>query len=476
MAATTQYDAIIIGSGQGGGPLANAFAKAKKRTALIEKVHIGGCCVNEGCTPTKTMIASGRVAYLAHRAPDYGVQIPSQKGEKNEIAVNMTRVRQRKDDIVNAFRTGVEKGLKESGVDVLCGEASFVDAKTLKVAMLDGSEKLIRGHHIVINTGARPAHPKTEGIEKIESGRVLDSTSIQELDEVPRHLVIIGGGYVGVEFGQLFRRLGSDVTIVQRHTRILPREDPDIADTLLDILREDGVAVYTETTAAGVLSSSPEGFSLLLKTKFGMKTLTGATHLLLAAGRVPNTDALNTEAAGIKTDGKGYIVCNEFLETSVPLIYGMGDVKGPPAFTHISYDDFRILKSSLLPSDSRLSIADRLVPNVVYTDPQLAHVGLHEHEAREKHPEKKIMTAAMPMSSVARALETDETRGMMKAVVDGVTGQILGFSCLGPEGGELMSVVEVAMIGHLPYQKLESAVFAHPSFAESLNNLWGFLK
>ncbi|KAB8217910.1 hypothetical protein BDV33DRAFT_232443 [Aspergillus novoparasiticus] len=479
MATTAQYDAIIIGSGQGGTPLAKALAGANKKTALIEKEHIGGCCINEGCTPTKTMIASGRVAHLIRRGPDYGIHVPYQIGPKNEFTVSMNKIRQRKRDIVSSFRSGSEKGLEAAGVDILRGEATFIDAHSLNVILPDGSHKALRGDKFVVNVGCRPAPPRLDGLESIGKDRVLDSTSIQELGELPEHLVVIGGGYVGVEFGQLFARLGSKVTIVHRGAQLLSREDKEVAAEVLDILRDEKLTIYLEARATSLASAPAETFSLSIATKGGNEIATNVTHLLFATGRVPNTDRLNLGAAGVEVDVKGYIKCNEFLETSVPSIYALGDVKGPPAFTHISYDDFRILKGSLF-SDSRAhsgpSVKDRLVPYVVYTDPQLGHVGLHEGEARERYPRMKILTATMPMSYVARALETDEPRGMMKAVVNADDGQILGFTCLGTEGGELMSIVEVAMIAKLPYWKLQDAVFAHPAFAESLNNLWQFLK
>ncbi|OOF93400.1 hypothetical protein ASPCADRAFT_173141 [Aspergillus carbonarius ITEM 5010] len=457
MTTPTTYDTIIIGSGQGGTPLARAVALAHPthKTALIEREHIGGCCVNEGCTPTKTMIASGRVAYLS--------------------------LRQRKRDIVGEFRAGSEKRLKDAGVDVLMGEASFVDGKTMVVVDQEGGgERVVRGEKIVINTGCRPVGAVLDGLERVGKERVLDSTRIMELGVVPGHLVVVGGGYIGVEFGQLFRRLGARVTLVHRGGQLLPREDGELAGLLGGILKEDGVEVMLETRPVGVVDVVQDGgFDVRVSTRTGEEVVKGVTHILFATGRVPNTERLNAGAAGVKLDEKGYVVTDEFLRTSASSIFAIGDVKGPPSFTHISYDDFRVIKSSLLESKdpgSRPSITDRIVPYVVYTDPQFGHVGLHEHEARQKFPNKKILTAQMPMSYVARALETDESRGAMKAVVDGDTGSILGFSCLGAEGGELMSVVQTAMMGNLPYQKLQDAVFAHPTFAESLNNLWGFLQ
>jgi pyruvate/2-oxoglutarate dehydrogenase complex dihydrolipoamide dehydrogenase (E3) component len=477
MSTPTKYDAIVIGSGQAGTPLAGAFAKAGQKTALIERTHIGGCCVNEGCTPTKTMVASGRAAYLARRGQDYGIHTAGSPPGQNSLTVDMLKVRQRKRDIVDSFRGGNENRTKDAGVDVLMGEASFVNHQTISVKMNDGTEKRVTGKQIFINTGERPAPPKLEGLEKIDQTRILDSTSVQELDVVPEHLVVIGGGYVGVEFAQLFRRLGAEVTIVQRGKQLLPREDKEVADTLLEILKEDGLTIHLESTAFSISPSSTRSFNLKIQTKGGEKAVSG-THILFAAGRIPNTEALNLSAAGITTNSRGYIVSNDFLETSAPSIYVLGDVKGPPAFTHISYDDFRIIRANVLSlsaNSTKLSTKDRLVPYVVYTDPQLGHIGLHEHEARVKFPERKIKTAKMPMSYVARALETDESRGMMKAVIDSETGHILGFTCLGIEGGEVMSIVQMAMMGGVSYEKLRDAVWAHPALAESLNNIWGFL-
>ncbi|KAL1962097.1 hypothetical protein VTN77DRAFT_564 [Rasamsonia byssochlamydoides] len=481
--AVDTYDAIIIGSGQGGTPLANAFATAGRKTALIEREHLGGCCTNEGCTPTKTIVASGRVAYLTRRGQDFGVHTNTSISSKNDVIIDLLTMRQRRRHIVSKFRGRIEGRAVEAGVDVLFGEARFIDSHTLNVRMTDGgnnrTERVVQGQTIFINTGGRPSLPKLKGIETIDRSRVLDSTSAQELDALPAHLVVIGGGYVGVEFAQFYHQLGVPVTIVQRAGQLLPREDRDIAQALQDLLREDGLTVYVDATTTSISPSpsSSETFDLAIRFNEGARTITG-THILFAAGRVPNTDMLNLPAAGVKTDSKGFVVVNEYLETSTPSIYALGDVKGPPSFTHISYDDFRILRANLLeaPEARKRSTKDRIVPYVVYSDPQLGHVGLHEQEARAKFPDKKILTATMAMTDVARALETDEVRGLMKAVVDGDTGLILGFTCLAVEGGELMSLVETAMIGDVPYQKLEGAIWSHPTWAESMNNLWSFLK
>jgi pyruvate/2-oxoglutarate dehydrogenase complex dihydrolipoamide dehydrogenase (E3) component len=500
----TQYDCIIIGSGQAGTPLAGAFAKAGKKTALIERTHIGGCCVNEGCTPTKTMVASGRVAYLARRGPDYGVHIASDNGQfgtlakENSVKIDMGKVRDRKRKIVESFRAGNIKRTQDAKVDILMGEGSFVDAKTIKVKMSDGKEVTVTADTICINTCERPAAPTMPGIDKVPSELVLNSTSIMELDKVPKHLLVVGGGYIGVEFGQLFRRsvgdifkytlansirrLGAEVTIAQRASQLMAREDKEIADCLRDILKEDGINIMLNTSVETVEYDSSTGITLSMSSKDGQKTQVKGSHLLYAAGRVPNVEALNLNAAGINCQpNKKYIACNEKLETNVPGIYVLGDVKGPPAFTHISYDDFRIIKANLItnvqdPSKAPLTTTSRIVPYVAYTDPQLAHVGLHEAEAKKKFPGKTIKTAKIPMTYVARALETDETRGMMKAVVDADSGMILGFTCLGVEGGEVMSIVQMAMMGGVHYQVLADAVWAHPALAESLNTIWGFLE
>ena len=484
--ATKHYDCVVIGSGQSGSPLASAFAKAGKKTALVEREHVGGCCINEGCTPTKTMIASGRVAYLARRGPEYGVQ---STGEDGKLKVDMAKVRQRKRDIVDSFRGGSEKRLPGAGVELVKGEARFQDAKTIKVKLNDGSEDTLSAETLFINVGERPVKPKLDGLDSVPMDRVLDSTSVQELGEVPEHLVVLGGGYVGLEFGQLFRRLGAEVTVVQRGPQLLPREDPDVAESMLQILREDGLTIHLETSATSLSSSSSHPVELAVRPKAGGtgQTIHGS-HILFAAGRVPNTDALDLAAAGIATDAKGYVKVSPQLQTSVPHVYALGDATGPPAFTHVSYDDFRVLNTNLLDQTSASAESSKPRANaaragddprnplayVVYTDPQLGHVGWHEAEARKRR--KNVRVASMPMAWVARALETDESRGMMKAMVDADTDEILGFTCLGLEGGEVMAVVQVAMMGGLPWPRLQDAVFAHPSLAESLNNLWGNLK
>jgi pyruvate/2-oxoglutarate dehydrogenase complex dihydrolipoamide dehydrogenase (E3) component len=459
MAESERYDAIVIGSGQAGGPLASALARAGRRTAIIERAEVGGTCINVGCTPTKTMVASARVAHLARRGADYGVQTGA-------ITIDLAKVRQRKREIVTSFRSGSQHRLEETpGLDLIFGEARFTAPREVAIALRTGGERRLSADVIFINTGDRPSVPDLPGLETVPS---LDSTSIMELDAVPEHLLILGGGYIGLEFGQMFRRFGSQVTVVQRGGHLLSREDEDVADAVAAILREDGLDVRLKTQAVRVVRDARGALTLTVRGPEGERELRGS-HLLVATGRTPNSEALNLPAAGIQTASSGHIQVNERLETSVPGIYALGDVKGGPALTHISYDDFRVLRANLLQGGDR-TIADRLVPYTVFMDPQLGRVGLSEREARERG--HAIRVATLPMSAVARALEVDETRGFMKAVVDARTNEILGAAVLGLEGGEIMAILEVAMMGHLPYTALKNGVFAHPTLAEALNNLF----
>jgi pyruvate/2-oxoglutarate dehydrogenase complex dihydrolipoamide dehydrogenase (E3) component len=458
MAAVQHYDALIIGAGQAGVPLARALAQSGRTTAVIEREHVGGTCINEGCTPTKTMVASARVAYLARRGADYGVQT-------GPVALNLTKVRQRKRDIVASFRGGLERRLKQTdGLVLLAGEASFTAPKSLDARLITGDQVALTADLIFINTGARPARPTLTGLDDVPA---LDSTTIMELESVPEHLLVLGGGYIGLEFSQMFRRFGGRVTLIQRSSQLLGREDQDVAEAVTAILREDGVAVLLDALALRVRRNRHE-VELDVKTGDGERTLRG-THLLVATGRTPNVERLGLEDAGIEVDKRGFIKVNEHLETNVPGVYALGEVNGGPAFTHMAYDDFRIVRRNLL-EGNLATTAGRLVPYTMFIDPQLARVGLSEQEARKQG--RDIRVATMPMSYVARALEVDESRGFMKAVVDAHSKQILGFTIVGLEGGELMAMVEIAMLGELPYTVLQDAIFAHPTLAESLNNLF----
>ncbi|MGH2484838.1 MAG: mercuric reductase [Ktedonobacterales bacterium] len=461
MTTPQQYDVIVVGAGQGGGPLASALARAGRRVAIVEREHVGGTCINEGCTPTKTMVASARAAYIAWRGADYGVGT-------GPISIDMRKIRQRKRDIVDSFRGGSEHAIRETpGLELLMGEARFTGPKTMDVRLNDGQTLSLAAETIILNTGCRPSDPPPE----LRGVTMLNSTTIMELDAVPEHLLVLGGGYVGLEFGQMFRRFGSDVTIIQHGKRLLSREDPDVADEVAKILREDGIDVLLDTSATHAETGADGQIRLTVRGPEGERTLTGS-HLLVAVGRTPNTRALNLAAVGVQMDSRGFIPVNERLETNAPGIYALGDVNGGPAFTHISYDDYRILRTNLI-EGGHATTTGRLVPYTVYMDPQLGRVGLSETEARQQG--RTVRVAKMPMSDVARALEVDETRGFMKAVVDAETKQILGCAILGIEGGELMSMLEIAMLGRVAYPVLKEAIFAHPTLAEAFNNLFATL-
>jgi pyruvate/2-oxoglutarate dehydrogenase complex dihydrolipoamide dehydrogenase (E3) component len=457
--ATQHYDAVVIGAGQAGVPLATTLAKAGRKTALVEREHVGGTCINEGCTPTKTMVASAKVAYFDRRSADYGVS-------DGQVTVDMVRVRQRKRDIVESFRSGGERRLHDAGVDLIMGEARFAAPKELEVRLNSSGDTLrLTADNIFINTGARPANPPVEGLDSVPT---LNSTTIMELDEVPDHLLVLGGSYVGLEFAQMFRRFGSRVTVVQRGKQLMSREDSDVAEAVAEIMRQDGIEVLLQAQAQRAEQDEDGKIRLTVRTPEGESTLEGS-HLLAAAGRPPNTEKLNLEAAGVETDKRGQIKVNERLETNVEGVYALGDVKGGPAFTHISYDDFRIVRTNLLEGGDA-TITDRKVPYTVFIDPQLGRAGLSEQEAREQG--RNIRVAKIPMSYVARAIEVDEPRGFMKAVVDADTDQILGCAILGVEGGEVAAMLQIAMMGEVPYTTLRDTVFAHPTLSESLNTLF----
>ncbi|MDQ1409598.1 MAG: hypothetical protein QOJ41_1333 [Acidobacteriaceae bacterium] len=459
MSADDKYKAVVIGSGQGGNPLCKALAQAGMRTALVEREHVGGTCINEGCTPTKTMVASARVAYLSRRAADYGVQTEN-------IRIDMTRIRKRKRDLVDTFRNGSQASLERTrNLELIFGEARFTGPKSLAVRLKDGTERALHAEQIFINAGCRPAIPQVDGLGHVP---YLNSTSIMELDSVPEHLLVLGGGYVGLEFGQMFRRLGSRVSIVQSAAQLLRGEDSDVADEIAALLRQDGVDVFLNTRAERVTKTGSQ-ITLTAREKMGTIREVQGSHLLVAVGRVPNVEALNLNGADIATNNRGFIKVNSQLQTSTPGVYALGDINGGPAFTHISYDDFRILRTNLIDKGSATT-AGRPLPYTVFIDPQLGRIGITEAEARQQN--KNVRVAKMQMSSVARALEVDESRGFMKAVVDADTDQILGAAVLGIEGGEIMSMLQLAMMGKMPFTTLRDAIFAHPTLAESLNNLF----
>jgi pyruvate/2-oxoglutarate dehydrogenase complex dihydrolipoamide dehydrogenase (E3) component len=453
---SSHYDLIVIGSGQCGNPLAAAFHARGKRVAVIERDAVGGTCVNYGCTPTKTMVASAEVAQMARGAREFGV-------DAGQVSVDVRAVVQRKRRIVAVWREGSEKKY-EHDIELLRGTGIFTGPKQVRVQLNQGGERDLTADIIVIDTGLSPALPNVTGLDAVPH---LDNVSIMELERLPKHLLILGGGYVGLEFAQMFRRFGSEVTIIQHGPQLLAGEDADVAEEIAKLLREDGIKILPDMKAT---SASAQGATIRLIVSNGFETRTiEGSDLLVATGRKPNTEALNLAAAGITADEHGFIPVNERLETDMPGVFAVGDVNGGPAFTHISYDDFRILKTNLLDGGDRVTTG-RPLPYCLFIDPQLGRIGLSE--AAAKKAGRNYEVAKVNMSSVARAFETGQTRGFMKALVDQDTKEILGASILGADGGELMSMIEIAMMGKLPYTALRDAIFAHPTFAEALNILF----
>lgn len=455
-----QYDAIIIGAGQAGVPLAKKLALAGKKTAIIEKRYIGGTCVNDGCTPTKTMIASAKMAYMASVGAPLGVKI-------KKFTVDMPTIKKRKDDVVQMFRGGSQRGLeKTKGLDVLMGNASFIGDKTISVKMNDGGTQELKADLIFINTGTKTTIPDTDGLVDIE---YLTSTTILDLDHVPEHLLVIGGNYIGLEFGQMFRRFGSKVTVVERSGRIISHEDEDVSAEMTKHLEAEKIKILTNAAATAFKQKKKGGKITATISANGEIQKIKCSHVLIAVGRSPQTETLGLDKAGVKTDEHGHIITNSKLETNISGIYALGDVKGGPAFTHIAYNDYTIVYRNLI-EGTKYTINDRPVPYCMFTDPQLGRVGIDEAEAKKRKLKVKIVK--LPMAHVARAIETGDTRGFMKAVVDIKTKKILGATVIGEQGGEIMTVLQMAMEGGITYDRIRYCVFAHPLFSESLNNLF----
>ena len=452
------YDAIIIGSGQAGTPLAKKLAKAGKKTAIIEKRFVGGTCVNDGCTPTKTLVASARMAYMATRK-DLGVEIKDYK-------IDFPAIMQRKENIVLKSRNGGQKGLEETeNLDLIFGDASFTGIKTVSINLNDGGEEELTAELIFIDTGAKTTIPEIEGIKTVP---YLTSTTILDLKELPESLIIIGGNYIGLEFGQMFSRFGSKITILEKGKRIMSKEDEDVSETVTQFLTEEGISIISGAEISKA-EKSPEGKITITIKKDGQQQQVTASHLLIAAGRSPQTKTLNLDKTGVEVDEKGYIKVNDKLETTAEGIYALGDVKPGPAFTHIAYNDHLVVFKNLM-ENANVSIKGRPVPYCMFTDPQLGRIGLSEDEARKQGLDIKV--AKLTMDHVARAIETNETKGFMKAVVDAKTDQVLGATVLGYEGGEVMSVLQMAMQGKITAHQLRENIFAHPTLSESINNLF----
>jgi pyruvate/2-oxoglutarate dehydrogenase complex dihydrolipoamide dehydrogenase (E3) component len=438
------FDAIILGSGQAGNPLAYKLADHGWNVALIEKEHLGGTCINTGCTPTKTMVASAQVAYYARNAAKWGVRTGA-------VSVDLARVVARKNQIVEQFRSGLERNVgRRPSLHLFRGQARFVGPRQVEV-----NGQTLDGERVFINVGTRPDTPALAGLDGVKH---LNNASLMELTEVPEHLLVIGGGYIGLEFGQMFRRFGSRVTVVHNHGQLLPREDADVTTELQKALEAEDVRFLLNAQTDRV--AKRDG-SIALSLQGGEEVV--GSHLLLAAGRRPNTDDLGLDKAGVRVNRQGFVEVNDRLETSVPGVWALGDIKGGPAFTHISYNDYQIVYGNLI-EGKNLSTAGRPVPYSVFTDPQLGRVGLTEKEARATG--KRLKIGKIPMAWVARAIERDETAGLMKLIVDAETDRILGAAILATEGGELIQILSAFMLTGSPYTLLKGAIYIHPTLAE----------
>ncbi|HEX5555418.1 MAG TPA: mercuric reductase [Chitinophagaceae bacterium] len=453
------FDAIIIGSGQAGNPLARKLSEEGKRVALVESAFIGGTCINYGCTPTKTLVASAKNVAQARRAEEYGIKL------SNDVP-NYGMVRQHKNKVVTGFRQGLENSLlQDPNISIFHGKGTFSGYKKLRVQIEDSDHKFIASELIFINTGTRAGIPDIEGLSSV---KFFTSKTILELDYLPKHLLIVGGGYVALEFSQIFRRMGSMVTIIEKSSRLLPKEDDDVGSAIAQVLEAEGVKIITDAKIRRLKADTNESISAEVLSAGESFTLS-CTHLLIATGRTPNTDDLDLSKTGVRVDKKGFISVNDHLETTEAGIYALGDVKGGPAFTHVSYHDYIVVADHLFGKKDS-SIRNRLIPYCLFIDPELGRVGLTEKEAGKRGLDFSV--AKMTTSFIARAIETGETTGFVKAILDNNTKKILGVAVICAGGGELMSLMQIAMLGGLRYDQLRDTMFAHPTYAEAINNLF----
>ena len=458
MSQPERFEILILGSGKSGKLLAWHMAQSKRRTAVIERQWIGGSCPNIACLPSKNEIWSARVAHLTRLGAQFGVAT-------DNIMIDMATVRQRKRNMVNREIDAHLQNYKATGAQLIMGSGHFVASKTLEVRLNDGGTRVLAGDRVFINVGTHAAIPDVPGLE---SAQPLTHIGALELDYVPSHLIVLGGGYVGLEMAQAYRRFGSRVTVIETGPQLMGREDPDLADEMQRILSDEGIQFVLAAEAVNVHGRSGEKVSVTVRTLSSGEEKIDGSDILVAAGRTPNTEGIGLQEVGVELDARGYIRVNERLETTAPDVWAMGDCAGSPQFTHVAGDDFRIIRDNL--AGERRSTRDRLVPYCMFTDPPLAHVGLSERNARRDGIAVRV--AKLPMSAVLRTEATDETQGFMKAVVAKDDDLILGFTMIGAEAGEVMAAVQVAMLANLPYQKLRDAILTHPTMAEGLGSLF----
>ena len=451
MAQSERVDVLVVGSGYGGKWVAWHLAAAGHRAVVVERRYVGGSCPNINCLPSKNEIVGAKVADIVRHASRFGTDVTSAR-------INMPNVLARKRKMVEADVAAHHQMFRETGAELLMGEARFIAPKTVEVKLADGGTRQLSGERVFLNVGTRPSIPPIPGLPDA----AMTNIELLELDRAPAHMVVLGGGYVGLEFAQAYRRFGSRITIVERGPRLLRNEDPDFSDAILQLLTEEGIEVLLGTQTLRVDGRKGD-LRVVVRTPDQERTL-AASDILAALGRTPNTSGIGLDVAGVKLDARGYIAVNDRLETSAPDVWAIGECAGSPQFTHVSFDDYRIIRDNL--AGKARSTRDRLVPYCLYTDPPLARVGLTETEARERGIAVRVAT--LPMSRVLRTETTDETRGFMKVLVDARSDDILGFTMFGAEAGEVMAVVQTVMLGRLPYTTLRDAVLAHPTMAEGL--------
>ncbi len=455
------YQNVVIGSGEGGKYLAWHLAQSGQRTVVVERRWIGGSCPNVNCLPSKNEIWSAKVADLVHHATRFGVTPSSASSD-------MAAVRKRKREMVDGLIAMHLDRYKASGAELVMGEAKFTGPRTLDVRLNGGGARTLKGERIFLNLGTHASIPSVPGLAESEP---LTNIEVLELDRLPEHLIVIGGGHVGLEFAQAYRRFGSRVTILAQAPQLLANEDPDVAAALLQIFASDGIDVVAPTEIVSMQGRSGTGVSLIVRTSSGEKTITGS-DILVAAGRTPNTAGIGLEVAGVELDQSGYVKVNDRLQTTAANVWAIGECAGSPHFTHISLDDFRVIRDNL--AGKNRTTRDRMIPSCLFTDPQVAHIGLSETEAGRQGISVRVVK--LPMAAVLRTRTIDESRGFMKALIEADGDRILGFTMIGPEAGEVMAVVQMAMLAGLPYPALRDAVLTHPTMAEGLNSLFSNVK
>jgi len=456
MANVEHFDALFLGGGSGGNLLAWHLAATGQRVALVERRYIGGSCPNIACMPSKNEVWSARIAYLVRHAAQFGTIA-------GPITTDMVKVRQRKRDMVDREIAAHATPFKSTGAELVMGNGSFVAPKTLEVQLNDGGMRRLTGDKVFIDVGSRAAMPRVPGLAE---ARALTHIEALDLDYAPSHLIVLGAGYVGLELAQAYRRFSSRVTVIETGQQIMNREDSDIAGAMHGILSEEGIQFVLSAEPVSVQGRSGDGVSLTASTPAGTQTIEGS-DILVAVGRIPNTAGIGLDATGVALDASGYIRVNDRLETTAPDIWAIGECAGSPAFTHVSVDDFRIIRDNL--TGGARSTGDRLVPYCVFTDPPLAHIGLSERDAQRQGVPVRI--GKLPMSAVLRREATDETKGFMKVLVGKDDDRILGFTMIGADAGEVMTAIQTAMLAELPYPKLRDAVIAHLTTAEGLGSL-----